>query len=257
MSNLIFDISEHNGKVDFEALKKHASGIIIRIGYGNDEPGQDDAYIKRNISECDRLGIPYGFYLYSYATNHTMIVSEVNHIRRILKECGANPTLPIYLDMEEPTIQATASKVAIEYLAQMKEYKAGIYSSASWWNTTFKGNNIIDNGYKWVAQYYSKCEIDNPYMWQYTDKYEINGKYFDASILYGKMSKVEAKEPSEHKGHANSLNEVFNSFFDTYLKLAQEVIDGKWGNGESRKFKLHDCGYDPRIVQELVNATLQ
>ena len=35
--------------------------------------------------------------------------------------------------------------------------------------------------------------------------------------------------------------------------LAREVIAGKWGNGEARKARLTEAGFDPTAVQENVN----
>lgn len=42
----------------------------------------------------------------------------------------------------------------------------------------------------------------------------------------------------------------------TIAQVAQEVIDGKWGNGEERKKKLRNAGYNPDEVQKKVNALL-
>ncbi len=39
-------------------------------------------------------------------------------------------------------------------------------------------------------------------------------------------------------------------------KIAKEVIDGKWGNGEDRKNKLTEAGYDYNAVQQKVNQIL-
>lgn len=39
-------------------------------------------------------------------------------------------------------------------------------------------------------------------------------------------------------------------------EVAQEVINGKWGNGEERKKKLKAAGYDPSEVQAKVNEIL-
>lgn len=61
------DVSEHNGQINWEQVK--ASGVefaIIRCGYGQNKTGQDDKQWIRNVTECERLGIPYGVYLYSY-----------------------------------------------------------------------------------------------------------------------------------------------------------------------------------------------
>ena len=32
----IIDLSEHNGDVNFNEIKKHCGGVIIRVGYGSD-----------------------------------------------------------------------------------------------------------------------------------------------------------------------------------------------------------------------------
>lgn len=39
--------------------------------------------------------------------------------------------------------------------------------------------------------------------------------------------------------------------------IAQEVIDGKWGNGDERVKKLKAAGYDPEAVQKKVNELLK
>ena len=39
----------------------------------------------------------------------------------------------------------------------------------------------------------------------------------------------------------------------TNEQIAQEVINGKWGNGETRKQKLQAAGYDYNTIQVLVN----
>jgi len=40
-------------------------------------------------------------------------------------------------------------------------------------------------------------------------------------------------------------------------KIAQEVIDGKWGNGEDRKNRLTQAGYNYAVIQAMVNAILK
>lgn len=43
----------------------------------------------------------------------------------------------------------------------------------------------------------------------------------------------------------------------TSEQIAKEVIDGKWGNGAARKKKLKDAGYNPSVIQSLVNKLLK
>ncbi len=39
-------------------------------------------------------------------------------------------------------------------------------------------------------------------------------------------------------------------------EIAKEVLSGKWGNGEDRKFRITAAGYDYFAVQSIVNALL-
>ena len=59
------DVSEHQGRIDWDAVK--ASGIdfaILRVGFGAPSwGGRVDYQFSRNITECERLGIPYGVYI--------------------------------------------------------------------------------------------------------------------------------------------------------------------------------------------------
>ena len=94
------DVSVHNGNINWERVQN--SGIdfaIIRCGYGENLVNQDDAYFYRNVSECERLGIPYGIYIYSYALTEKGASSEADHVLRLIK--GHNPSLGVWFDMED------------------------------------------------------------------------------------------------------------------------------------------------------------
>ena len=89
------DVSHHQGAIDWGKVK--AAGIdfaIIRCGYGDDMESQDDRCWEANIKGCEENGIPYGIYIYSYATTPEMVDSEVRHTLRLIKETGAKPTYP-------------------------------------------------------------------------------------------------------------------------------------------------------------------
>lgn len=95
------DVSEHNGTIDWQSVKD--AGIdfaILRVGFAGDtNGGRLDNFFKRNVSECERLGIPYGVYLYSYARNEDDAQAEARLMLSALK--GHSPTLPVYYDLEE------------------------------------------------------------------------------------------------------------------------------------------------------------
>lgn len=48
-----------------------------------------------------------------------------------------------------------------------------------------------------------------------------------------------------------------NSNKKSNAEIAKEVIAGKWGNGETRKERLQESGYDYRAIQNLVNQLLK
>lgn len=83
-------MSKYQGEVDWE--KAQAAGIdfaMIRCGFGSEWNGtgdyaQDDEQWCRNADECTRLGIPFGTYLYSYATTEEQAKSEAEHVARLL-----------------------------------------------------------------------------------------------------------------------------------------------------------------------------
>ena len=109
MSKLIIDVSYHNGVINWEKVKASGcAGAILRCGYGDDIASQDDKQWIRNLAECERLGIPVGVYLYSYATCDRQAQSELDHIMRLIK--GHTFQLPIFIDVEEPGTQGYAPK---------------------------------------------------------------------------------------------------------------------------------------------------
>ena len=43
----------------------------------------------------------------------------------------------------------------------------------------------------------------------------------------------------------------------TNYAIAQQVLSGQWGNGEERKQRLTEAGYDYTAVQSIVNALVK
>lgn len=58
------------------------------------------------------------------------------------------------------------------------------------------------------------------------------------------------------KVQSTSTSKPTTSGKKTVDELAQEVLDGKWGNGETRTNKLKAAGYDPIAVQKRVNEIM-
>ena len=81
----------------------------------------------------------------------------------------------------------------------------------------------------------------------------------DAMLLYNKGGgKVLAALVKRRKEERELFlkQDTLQSDADELIAIAQEVIDGRWGNGAVRKRKLYEPGYDYNKIQTLVNKLL-
>lgn len=199
------DVSEHQGRIDWNAVK--ASGIdfaILRVGFGAPSwGGRVDYQFNRNISECERLGIPYGVYIYSYAFDNQQAADEASMVINCLS--GHNPRLPVYYDLEDNSIIANGRQTGIASRAQVfcnritaAGYEPGIYANYNWFN-----NILTDSVFKssswdhWIAQYNSQCDYTGNYsFWQYKSNgkvlgingnVDMNYAYVDVSLYHWQL----------------------------------------------------------------------
>lgn len=56
--------------------------------------------------------------------------------------------------------------------------------------------------------------------------------------------------------YVDLINQIKATVKPTTEELAKEVLDGKWGNGAERKYKLEAAGYSYYDVQAMVNKLL-
>ncbi len=119
------DISQFNGNVDIAALRDKVDFIIIRCGYGDDYPSQDDTQYRANVRKCLDNGIPFGVYLYSYARNPTMASSEARHTLRLLE--GLTPLYGVWYDLEDSTLPTGQALIdnCLTYCSALRQ--AGYY----------------------------------------------------------------------------------------------------------------------------------
>ena len=99
----IMDVSHHQGSIDWEKVKESefVDGVIIRVGFGRDRATQDDREFLRNVTECIRLNIPFGAYIYSYAKTEDDARSEAANFRRLLDPYLQKMSYPVYYDLEQ------------------------------------------------------------------------------------------------------------------------------------------------------------
>ena len=101
----VIDVSVWQNTIDWQAVKNAGvEGAIIRLSYG--WGNGFDAQAKRNISECKRLGIPFGVYVFSYAESAADGASEGADVVNLLRQAGVNPgdlSYPVFYDLENWT----------------------------------------------------------------------------------------------------------------------------------------------------------
>lgn len=231
MSKKGIDVSEFQGKIDWEKVKN--SGIefaILRCGYGMDFSNQDDVEYERNANECERLGIPYGVYLMSYANTVEKARSEAKHVLRLIE--GRKISLGVWHDIEDNGTSGAINKETLTNIINTfcntiknAGYKVGVYANLNWLENKIE-KTIKDNYDIWVAQYYSKCEYEGKYiMWQHTSSGKVNGisTNVDMNILYEDLPVINNNDNNNSKTNnseiVKSLQKALNKDYNCGLDV--------------------------------------
>lgn len=187
----VIDVSGWQGDIDWAKAKADGvEGAIIRLGYG--EGNNADKKAQRNISECKRLGIPFGIYWYSYADTPALAKEEGTDVVAKLKQFGVNPSdlaYPVYYDLEKwtweghqpPTDPNVYNNIVNNWYSALQSagYKnLGVYSYTSYLQGPLKHADIYAKT-MWVAQYGARMGFDsfptNSRGWQYTSSGKVDG----------------------------------------------------------------------------------
>lgn len=231
MSKKGIDVSEFQGKIDWEKVKNDGIEFaILRCGYGMDFSNQDDVEYERNANECERLGIPYGVYLMSYANTVEKARSEAKHVLRLIE--GRKISLGVWHDIEDNGTSGAINKETLTNIINTfcntiknAGYKVGVYASLNWLENKIE-KTIKDNYDIWVAQYYSKCEYEGKYiMWQHTSSGKVNGisTNVDMNILYEDLPVINNNNNNNPKTNnseiVKSLQKALNKDYNCGLDV--------------------------------------
>ena len=187
----VIDVSGWQGDIDWAKAKADGvEGVIIRLGYG--EGNNADKKAQRNISECKRLGIPFGVYWYSYADTPALAKEEGADVVAKLKQFGVNPSdlaYPVYYDLEKwtweghkpPTDPNVYNNIINNWYSALQSggYRnLGVYSYTSYLQGPLKHADIYAKT-TWAAQYGARMGFDsfptNSRGWQYTSSGKVDG----------------------------------------------------------------------------------
>lgn len=262
------DISAHQGNIDLAALKNQIDFVIIRVGYGTN--GTLDTKFKRNADLCKSLGIPFGFYWYSYALDENGARKEAEACINAIAPYKDFYTMGVWFDMEDAdsykkkngmpsngTLRAICRKFCL--MLEEAGYYAGIYASQSWFKNQLNGSEL-DRFDKWVAQWptnssgnqkgldtdaNSRSDLS---MWQFTSMGQFSG-------YNGRLDVDYAYKDSYRVGEAAAAPEVRPAettitLEGSTLDLAVGVMQGKYGDGNDRVKNL-GTRYDE--VQDFIN----
>lgn len=153
------DISEYQKDINLAALKNQIDFVIIRVGYG--VSGTIDKKFKRNADLCVELGIPMGFYWYSYALDELGARKEAEAFLKAIKPY--TPEYGCWFDMEDADgYKKKKGMPSDEKLVEMcytfcetvenAGYYAGVYASESWFKRQLSGPRL-NRFDKWIAQW--------------------------------------------------------------------------------------------------------
>lgn len=201
------DVSKWQGDINWK--KVSASGIdfvMIRSSFGSTDV---DIKLKRNVNGCEKYGIPYGFYHYTYARTVAQAKKEAKFFLKTIK--NYSPEYPVVLDIEESFYNSMSRKEVTDIITAFMEelenagYFAMIYSGAKFLtdNTYIERLTAYDI---WVACWGDEERLISNYdyhygMWQYSSTGKVKGIDGDVDLNY-------AFKDYPQRIHSNGLNNL-------------------------------------------------
>lgn len=199
------DVSEHNGKIDWDTVSENFDFAFIRVGYrgyGNGEICEDE-FASQNLKAAQKAGIPTGVYFYSQAVSQEEARDEADFVLDIVKHYDIE--LPIIMDFEYPTDEegnrtgrlsdANLSKKESTRIinafcdrVEEKGYMSGLYASSGVMYHELNTDDLGDDTVIWTADYNDDVTYEIEYnIWQYSRTGETDGvssKYVDLNYWY-------------------------------------------------------------------------
>lgn len=261
MSYKGIDVSHYNAPIDWSKVKGQIDFAILKMGnIGDSRKFWLDDTFEKNYAECKKYGIPIGVYLYCYSNDPANARAAGIEVAKYLENKSLE--LPVYIDMEDNEIKPEGKKkltdIVIAFNTEIEKAGkwAGVYANLDWFKNYLDKKKLIPRFTSWIA-HVDNTKNQNKYegkydMFQYSWKGKINGITgnngdVDMNILYRDLLKEINPNITQSPTPAKkSVDEI-----------AGEVINGQWGNGEDRKNRLTNAGYNYGEVQNKVNQLLK
>lgn len=176
------DVSRHQGDINWDSVNPYIDFAMIRAGFGKNNI---DGKARRNVSECERLGIPYGLYWFSYALHPEMAKKEAEYLINFIGE--HKPDYPIVYDFEYDAVtHATKNGVSInrqfvldcteEFCRTLEEhgFYAMFYTNQDYYQRYYQASKVAEKYDMWYARY-AQSAGRKVTLWQYSDKGKLPG----------------------------------------------------------------------------------
>ena len=186
----VIDISVHNGNIDWLTVKNSGlvDAVILRLGFGY---ADIDRLFLHNMSELNRLNIPFSVYLFSYASNGWEADREANFVINTIRLYNVNINTNIfslYYDLEDWEIRSTGQNSyginKATYGDIISTFVGKIESTLGIKTRLYASKDYILNRFPeythpyatWVAQWSDTLTYDKAVEgWQYTSNGAIPG----------------------------------------------------------------------------------
>lgn len=184
------DVSKWQGDINWKRV--NASGVdfaIIRSSYGKEHV---DEKLEANVAGCEKYGISYGFYHYTYAASVKEARKEARFFLNTIKKY--KPDYPIVLDIENDHFKSMSRKkvtdILVAFMTELENagYYATVYSYANFFRDHVDMSRIKQYDV-WIASWGDEDKLnsvyDGPYgMWQYSAVGRVNGINGDVDLDY-------------------------------------------------------------------------
>ena len=140
------DVSEWQGVINWEQVKGHVDGVIIRAGRGS--KGTPDARFTYNASECNRLGIPCGAYWFSYAKSAEEARAAAEHLLAAVTPYKME--LPLCYDFEYDSVdnaEAQGVKVDKEFATALVVTFCSTIEYGGYWALNYTNQDFLKRLY--------------------------------------------------------------------------------------------------------------
>ena len=157
------DVSRHQGIIDWDKFleDEHSDFAIIRAGFGKNNI---DAQAVRNVAECERLGIPYGLYWFSYALTPEMARREAEYLSDFVGK--HKPSYPLVYDFEYDTVAHAVKngvKISRDFVLNCTEqfchrleelgFYAMFYCNNDYYQRYYQASKVAEKYDMWYARY--------------------------------------------------------------------------------------------------------